>query len=77
MKLLEHGASPNLPAAVIVHGTLPQQRVLSATLEKLPEIAARAGLESPALLVVGDVVALQSSLAWFGDSAPVDESRSA
>ena len=77
MKLLQHGASPNLPAAVIVHGTLPQQRVLSATLEKLPEIAARAGLESPALLVVGDVVALQSSLAWFGDSAPVDESRSA
>jgi uroporphyrin-III C-methyltransferase/precorrin-2 dehydrogenase/sirohydrochlorin ferrochelatase len=76
-KLLEHGAAPHLPAGLIVHGTLPQQRILTATLATLPSIAERANLESPALLIVGDVVALHESLAWFGNSEILDESQSA
>jgi uroporphyrin-III C-methyltransferase/precorrin-2 dehydrogenase/sirohydrochlorin ferrochelatase len=74
---LEHGASPSLPAGLIVHGTLPQQRVIVATLATLVEIAARAALESPALLVVGQVVALHESLAWFGNAEVLDASQSA
>jgi uroporphyrin-III C-methyltransferase/precorrin-2 dehydrogenase/sirohydrochlorin ferrochelatase len=76
-KLIEHGAAPTLPAGLIVHGTLPQQRVISATLATLPDIAARAALQSPALLVVGDVVQLHESLAWFGNPDVLDESQSA
>ena len=76
-KLLEHGASPSLPAALIVHGTLPQQRILTGTLATLPAIAERAGLESPALLVVGEVVALQASLSWYGNPQVLGESQRA
>jgi hypothetical protein len=32
-------------------------------------------LESPALLIVGDVVALHASLAWFNAGAAVDLSQ--
>jgi uroporphyrin-III C-methyltransferase/precorrin-2 dehydrogenase/sirohydrochlorin ferrochelatase len=76
-KLMEHGAAPNLPAALVVHGTLPQQRIITATLATLPAIAEASKLESPALLIVGDVVALHESLAWFGNPAVLDESQSA
>ncbi len=35
-KLIEHGQSPDLPAAVVQHGTTPTQRVVTGTLATLP-----------------------------------------
>jgi uroporphyrin-III C-methyltransferase/precorrin-2 dehydrogenase/sirohydrochlorin ferrochelatase len=64
-KLLQHGAPGSRPAGIIVQGTMAQQRVITATLATLREVSSGAKLESPALLIVGDVVALHSSLAWF------------
>ena len=75
--LLEHGASPALPAGIIAQGTTPDQRVVTASLATIASASAAANLESPALLVVGDVVALHSTLAWFGATAGVDLSRTA
>ncbi len=68
--LLAHGAPASRPAAVIARGTDLDQRVITATLGTLGEVCASARPESPALLVVGDVVTLHDSLAWFnpGDS---------
>ena len=68
-KLLEHGAPGIRPAGIISQGTTPGQRVVAATLATITAAASAAGLQSPALLVVGDVVALQPSLAWFDTSA--------
>ncbi len=76
-KLLEHGAAQDLPAGIIVQGTLPQQRVIAATLATLATAAESAALESPALLVVGEVVALHESLAWFGNPETHQASQSA
>ena len=76
-KLLEHGAAPARPAGVIARGTAPDQRVITATLATIRGIAAAANLESPALFVVGDVVALHSSLAWFNAGAATGLSQSA
>jgi uroporphyrin-III C-methyltransferase/precorrin-2 dehydrogenase/sirohydrochlorin ferrochelatase len=76
-KLTQHGASAALPAAVIAHGTLPNQRVISGTLATIASVAARAGLESPALLVVGEVASLHASLAWFNTAPAADISQSA
>jgi uroporphyrin-III C-methyltransferase / precorrin-2 dehydrogenase / sirohydrochlorin ferrochelatase len=76
-KLVQHGASQDLAAALIAHGTLPQQRVIVATLATLADTAARAKLESPVLLVVGEVAALHESLAWFGGAETADVSQSA
>jgi uroporphyrinogen III methyltransferase/synthase len=58
--LIDAGKDPHTPAAVVSRGTLPESRSVSG---ELREIAARsAGLESPALLVVGDVVAVAGRL---------------
>jgi uroporphyrin-III C-methyltransferase/precorrin-2 dehydrogenase/sirohydrochlorin ferrochelatase len=70
-RLMQHGAPASRPAALVAHATTPQQRVLSATLATLAVEASGAQLESPALLVVGDVVALSTQLQWF---APAVES---
>jgi uroporphyrin-III C-methyltransferase / precorrin-2 dehydrogenase / sirohydrochlorin ferrochelatase len=76
-ELMAHGASQQLPAALIVHGTLPQQQVIVATLATLADTAVRAKLESPVLLVVGEVAALHESLAWFGGAETAEVSRTA
>ncbi len=76
-RLVEHGAADTLPAAVIAHGTLENQRVVTGTLATIAALAAQADLKSPALLVVGEVVSLQPSLAWFNAAAPLEVSQSA
>jgi uroporphyrin-III C-methyltransferase / precorrin-2 dehydrogenase / sirohydrochlorin ferrochelatase len=76
-RLVQHGAPEALPAALIAQGTLENQRVITGTLATIAAAAARAGLESPALLVVGKVVSLHDSLAWFNTGAPLEVSQSA
>jgi uroporphyrin-III C-methyltransferase/precorrin-2 dehydrogenase/sirohydrochlorin ferrochelatase len=81
-RLLAHGASAARPAGIVAQGTTAQQRVITATLGTIGTIARGAKIESPALLVVGDVVALHSRLAWFNtadsaSSAAEDVSRTA
>jgi uroporphyrin-III C-methyltransferase len=76
-QLLEHGAPGTRPAAIIAQASTAQQRVIAATLDSLSGAVARAAVESPALLVVGDVVALHSTLAWFGPDSAIDLSQTA
>lgn len=44
------------PAAVISNATLPNQRSVSGTLDRIARLASEAAVEAPATLVVGDVV---------------------
>ena len=64
-RLLDGGLPPDTQAAVIQQGTVPQQRVVTDTLENIAERAAIANFKSPAVVVIGAVVALRDSLAWF------------
>jgi len=63
--MIRHGRGADTPAALVENGTLPSQRVVTGTLETLPEIAAAAGIHPPALLIIGEVVSLAARLAWF------------
>jgi siroheme synthase len=76
-KLIENGAPPELPAAVISRGTTPEQRVTVAPLAHVASAAQSGGHESPALLIVGEVAALHATLAWFGGAAAAEVSESA
>jgi uroporphyrin-III C-methyltransferase/precorrin-2 dehydrogenase/sirohydrochlorin ferrochelatase len=76
-KLIQQGAPEKLPAALITQGTLENQRVITGTLATIARAAGDAGAESPALLVVGEVVSLHDSLAWFNPPAQLEVSRSA
>jgi len=59
--LIREGMSPDTPAAVVASGTMPEQRTVVAPLSEIA--GAAASLDSPALVVVGDVVALAGRLA--------------
>ena len=59
-RLVRAGKSPGTPAAVISKGTLPEQQVVRAPLSEIAETAK--SLEPPALIVIGDVVAVASAL---------------
>lgn len=61
-QLIRHGLPADTPAAVVYHATLPDQKVLTATLDTLPAQTKAAGITSPALIVVGKVVALRHRL---------------
>jgi len=76
-RLMEHGAPAARPAAIIAQASTAQQRVILASLATLSDAVARENIESPALLVVGEVAALHASLAWFGPGAALDLSRTA
>jgi uroporphyrin-III C-methyltransferase/precorrin-2 dehydrogenase/sirohydrochlorin ferrochelatase len=54
-RLRAAGAAETLPAALVERATLPEQRVLRATLSRIEEVARRAYLAPPALLIVGEV----------------------
>ena len=64
-QLQAHGLPAEWPAAVVAQGTLATQQAVCATLATLPEAVARAGLQSPCLTIVGEVVRLREELAWF------------
>ena len=52
-------------AAVVQHGTTPTQRVVTGTLATLPARVARAKLQAPTLIIVGNVVGLREKFDWF------------
>jgi len=60
--LLAAGVETDRPAAAIYAATTDQQQVLEGTLATLPSMVAEAGLRNHTLLVIGDVVALRSTL---------------
>ena len=61
--LIAAGRNAATPAAIVEAGTWEHQRVVEATLGEIAARANAAAVGSPALLVVGEVVALRSALA--------------
>ena len=66
-KLTAHGRDAATPVAIIENGSRADQRVTTATLVELGELAERGDIHSPALVIVGEVAALADRLAWFGE----------
>jgi uroporphyrin-III C-methyltransferase/precorrin-2 dehydrogenase/sirohydrochlorin ferrochelatase len=60
-KLRAAGAKAEHPAAVVERATLPDQRTLRGTLETIAEVARKASVTAPALLIVGDVTTFMAS----------------
>ncbi|KRV50321.1 siroheme synthase [Wenjunlia vitaminophila] len=56
--LIAHGRPAGTPVAVVQEGTTPAQRRVDATLATVAEVVAAEGVRPPAVVVVGDVVAV-------------------
>lgn len=74
-ELIAAGLPASTPAAIIEDGTTPRQRRHLTTLDHLVSIADDNAIKSPALIVIGRVVALALELDWFAgtDSKWADE----
>jgi len=64
-QLVAHGLPRETPAALVEKATLDVQRVVEGTLDTLPALAARENVRPPALVIVGEVVRLRNTLAWY------------
>ncbi len=64
-KLVENGRPADTPVAVIQWGTTPEQRTVTGTLADIVAHVEEAGLSAPTIVVVGEVVRLRQTLAWF------------
>ncbi len=64
-QLTESGKNPETPVAVIENGTLQNQRVVTGCLTDIAGRVAARDFKSPALVVIGDVVALHEKMDWF------------
>jgi uroporphyrin-III C-methyltransferase/precorrin-2 dehydrogenase/sirohydrochlorin ferrochelatase len=67
-QLTARGVPAERAAAIIEQGTQVGQRVVTGTLETLGQKARDAAIESPALLIVGEVARLHDVLHWFNTS---------
>ncbi len=74
-RLIDHGRSPQTAFAIVENGSRPEQRVIAGNLGELALRAEIHRVQSPALLILGDVAGLADQLHWFGQrplTTPVD-----
>jgi uroporphyrin-III C-methyltransferase/precorrin-2 dehydrogenase/sirohydrochlorin ferrochelatase len=65
-QLLAAGRAASTPVAIIENGTRLDQRIITTELSTLAEQISSQQVQSPALLIIGEVVSLQRQLHWFG-----------
>jgi uroporphyrin-III C-methyltransferase/precorrin-2 dehydrogenase/sirohydrochlorin ferrochelatase len=75
LQLRSHGLAATQPVALIERATWPEERVLKSTLAELPELARGAQLQSPTLLVVGEVAALAQVRGLVGEHGAVQSAH--
>ncbi|MCY1459586.1 Siroheme synthase [compost metagenome] len=67
-RLTSAGLAAGTPFALVENGSRSNQRVVTGQLRDLPETARQHQVQSPALLILGDVAALADELHWFGNA---------
>lgn len=63
--MIAAGRKAQEPAAIVSHASRPDQTVLETTIGRMARDAERAGCETPAILVIGEVVRLRARLDWL------------
>lgn len=63
--LIESGLPESRPVAVVSNATLESQTTVLGTLDNIAGLVANAGLETPMLIIVGEVTRLSETLNWF------------
>ena len=69
------GLAPSTPAAVVQSATTDEHRRILGTLGTIAALAARAQVEAPAMVIIGEVAAFSERLAWFESSRQLAAAR--
>jgi uroporphyrin-III C-methyltransferase len=65
-RLIAAGRPPRQPVAIVSKATMPDQRVLETILCEAAATAGANAIETPAIVVIGEVVRLRAGLDWLG-----------
>jgi len=68
-RLIAAGRAPDEPVAIIGKATSPEQRVLVSSLAEVAPVAEAARIETPTIIVIGEVVRLHDKLDWLGGAS--------
>lgn len=63
-KIMQNGRSPDTPVALVRWATTPEQETLTGTLSNIYEKARAADFKAPAVMIVGESIALREKLKW-------------
>jgi uroporphyrin-III C-methyltransferase len=63
--LVDAGMDPETPVALVERATWPDMRVAMGTLESIVDVRDEAGIEPPAITVIGDVAATRETVVEF------------
>lgn len=74
-ELVIAGLATTMPAAAIHSATTLNQDKVVSTLSELPQAVVEAGLKSPVIIIIGNVVALNHKLDWFQAQCETSESE--
>lgn len=72
-KLVEHGLPSAHPIAVVQQGTTALHRIVGGTLATISDKVIASALQSPSLIIIGNVVALHETLGWFSPKQPATD----
>ena len=65
VRIIGSGRSADTPAMAVRWGTRPDQEVVEGTLATLGQLIHTHAMKPPATIIVGEVVALRSTLSWY------------
>ncbi|MCW9014004.1 MAG: uroporphyrinogen-III C-methyltransferase [Gammaproteobacteria bacterium] len=74
-ELVKAGLAASTPAAVVENGTTSNQRRCISTLDNLPLDIQKMSIQSPALIIIGNVVSFADELNWFTPQSDYNESE--
>lgn len=64
-RLVRGGFERSTPVACVEWATLGHQRICRGTLDTITEVAETFGLKAPAIIIVGETVAMSEETSWF------------
>ncbi len=63
--LIDHGMNPQIQAAVIENATLPEQRSIISTLEKIPDKFEEQNFHAPVIIMISPTIPIKNEISWW------------
>jgi len=63
--LIDYGMRKNMPIAVVQEGTTENQKVAVSTISRVNAKILKTDIQSPAIIIIGEVVKLRKTIKWF------------
>jgi uroporphyrinogen III methyltransferase/synthase len=63
--LIKNGMDPSTPAAVIENATLPKQRTITASLDRISDEFKKQNFHAPVIIMISPTVSLRKEISWF------------